>query len=140
MTKFQILLMLLLIVAVCVLAVLYWIEAAAVRGLTNALKGVTRDEVHAPFRNFAGNAAALAGGLLPGAIYRRTSDNATMIVKGEPGEKFDRIRLLESENATLRADVDTGCRLINKQKATINQLRTLLEQSQARNRTSKHSK
>jgi hypothetical protein len=59
-----------------------------------------------------------------------TRDGLTTV----PAEVVERCNALENENAELRVDVETGCQIIEQQKATINGLRTLLAQSQGRNK------
>ena len=59
-----------------------------------------------------------------------TRDGLTTV----PAEVVERCNALENENAELSVDVETGCQIIEQQKATINGLRTLLAQSQGRNK------
>jgi hypothetical protein len=64
------------------------------------------------------------------------------VVPQQPGDDFlaGEANRLENENAALRSDVETGCRTIEAQIKTINQLRGLLNASQQRNKTQKSRK
>lgn len=72
------------------------------------------------------------------------SQEKMFVVAESPTESVALIRVmaqcstLEIENGLLRADVAEGCKIINDQKAVINNLRRCLSDCEARNKRPKH--